>query len=211
MIDDYTCLSTTARPSPPQAAHDFPQADGGLYAEELMGHEGFTGPSSLLYHVHQPTTVKSVRTLGELEWSGDPDQALQASALPDAPLGGGGSPTLDRMPLLFNSRRRDVVRRSRIGRTRSSIATRRATSWCTSRRAGRARDAARRDLPFKSGDYLVIHRGILHRYRFGTGADQVPGHREPRPRPLAEALSQRVRPAEGARPTPSATSGGRRR
>ena len=25
------------------------------YAEELIGNKGFTGPSSLLYHLHQPT------------------------------------------------------------------------------------------------------------------------------------------------------------
>ena len=37
----------------------FRRPDGGLYAEELMGHEGFTGTSSLLYHTHPPTTVKS--------------------------------------------------------------------------------------------------------------------------------------------------------
>jgi len=27
------------------------------------------------------------------------------------------------------------------------------------------------DLPFREGDYLVIHRGIMHRYRFDAGAD----------------------------------------
>ena len=39
----------------------FRRPDGGLYAEELMGHEGFIGTSSLLYHIHPPTTVKSAR------------------------------------------------------------------------------------------------------------------------------------------------------
>ena len=38
----------------------FRKPDGGLYAEELMGHEGFHGTSSLLYHIYPPTTVKSV-------------------------------------------------------------------------------------------------------------------------------------------------------
>ena len=35
----------------------FRRPDGGLYAEQLVGHEGFTGTSSLLYHVHPPTTA----------------------------------------------------------------------------------------------------------------------------------------------------------
>ena len=28
------------------------------------------------------------------------------------------------------------------------------------------------DLPFREGDYLVIHRGIMHRYRFDDGGDK---------------------------------------
>ena len=42
-----------------------------------MGHEGFTGTSSLLYHVHPPTTVKSVRRLKETAFEADPDQTLR--------------------------------------------------------------------------------------------------------------------------------------
>ena len=38
----------------------FRKPDGGLYSEQLVGHEGFTGTSALLYHVHPPTTVLSV-------------------------------------------------------------------------------------------------------------------------------------------------------
>ena len=33
----------------------FRKPSGELYAEELMGNIGFTGPSSLVYHVHAPT------------------------------------------------------------------------------------------------------------------------------------------------------------
>ena len=35
----------------------FHRPDGGLYAEELMGEEGFSSDSSLLYHVHPPTAI----------------------------------------------------------------------------------------------------------------------------------------------------------
>ena len=51
----------------------FRKPDGGLYAEQLMGHEGFTGTSALLYHVHPPTTVKSVRRLSESTLERDDD------------------------------------------------------------------------------------------------------------------------------------------
>ena len=42
----------------PRKRHiQFRKPDGGLYAEELMGEEGFSSDSSLLYHVHLPTAI----------------------------------------------------------------------------------------------------------------------------------------------------------
>ncbi len=35
----------------------FRAPDGSLYAEELMGQEGFSTDSSLLYHRHLPTAI----------------------------------------------------------------------------------------------------------------------------------------------------------
>ena len=35
----------------------FRSPSGALYHEQLMGNEGFTGPSSLLYHIRPPTTI----------------------------------------------------------------------------------------------------------------------------------------------------------
>src|SRR5215213_5407529 len=49
----------------------FRRPDGGLYAEELMGHEEFVGTSSLLYHSYPPTTVKSARRIREVKWEPD--------------------------------------------------------------------------------------------------------------------------------------------
>ena len=80
----------------------FRKPDGGLYAEELMGHEGFTGTSSLLYHAHPPTTVKAVRRVKELKLEADPDQTLRHRHFLTSRVKKGGSPTLDRTPLLFN-------------------------------------------------------------------------------------------------------------
>ena len=40
----------------------FRQKDGSLYHEELFGTEGFSGTSSLVYHLHPPTMVKEMGT-----------------------------------------------------------------------------------------------------------------------------------------------------
>ncbi|MFQ5335752.1 MAG: homogentisate 1,2-dioxygenase [Flavobacteriales bacterium] len=45
---------------PPKRHTAFRKQDGGLYQEELFGTEGFSGMSSLIYHLYPPTQVKSI-------------------------------------------------------------------------------------------------------------------------------------------------------
>ena len=80
----------------------FRKPDGGLYAEQLVGHEGFTGTSALLYHTHPPTTVQSVKRLMETVLEPDTDRTLKHRHFRTSLLKAGGSPTMDRVPLLFN-------------------------------------------------------------------------------------------------------------
>ena len=143
----------------------FRKPDGGLYAEQLMGNEGFTGPSSLLYHVHPPTTVKSVRRLRDVVYEPDPDLTLRHRHFLTARLPRGGSPTLNRTPILFNSDIAMLV----------SIPDREDEHFYRNAQADEVVYVAEGegtletqfgDLPILQGDYLVIHRGILHRYRF---------------------------------------------
>jgi homogentisate 1,2-dioxygenase len=48
----------------PRKRHtQFRRPDGGLYAEELMGVEGFSSDSALLYHRHLPTAIVSADTV----------------------------------------------------------------------------------------------------------------------------------------------------
>src|SRR5579871_6717946 len=81
----------------------FRRPDGGLYAEELMGHEGFTGTSSLLYHIHPPTTVTHARHLGPACYVADADRTLKHRHFRTGQAPKGGSPTLGRTPMLFNA------------------------------------------------------------------------------------------------------------
>ncbi len=48
----------------PRKRHtQFRQPDGGLYAEELIGIDGFSQESSLLYHRHLPTAIVGAETV----------------------------------------------------------------------------------------------------------------------------------------------------
>ncbi|HYS32323.1 MAG TPA: homogentisate 1,2-dioxygenase, partial [Streptosporangiaceae bacterium] len=65
---------------------------GGLYAEELMGEEGFSSDSSLLYHVHPPTAIVKSEALADI--AGEARLAANHPLLPrhyrtqDLPAGG---------------------------------------------------------------------------------------------------------------------------
>nr|MBA3524860.1 homogentisate 1,2-dioxygenase [Geodermatophilaceae bacterium] len=47
---------------PPKRHTQHRRPDGGLYREELMGEEGFSSDSSLLYHLGVPSAVVDART-----------------------------------------------------------------------------------------------------------------------------------------------------
>ena len=46
---------------PPKRHTQHRAPDGGLYYEELMGEEGFSSDSSLLYHRHIPSAITAAR------------------------------------------------------------------------------------------------------------------------------------------------------
>src|SRR5687768_7524848 len=63
----------------PRKRHvQFRRPDGGLYAEELMGEEGFSSDSSLLYHRYAPTAI--------LKSEGVTEPDADASLVPNHPL-----------------------------------------------------------------------------------------------------------------------------
>ncbi|MDZ4803098.1 MAG: homogentisate 1,2-dioxygenase [Bryobacteraceae bacterium] len=146
----------------------FRRPDGELYAEELMGNKGFVGPSSLLYHIQRPTQVLRVHTLAELEWSSELNRQLRHRHFRTHRLQPGKSITGGRVPLLFNN---DVALslacaseddpyfyRNAQGDEVVFIAEGEGVFECM---LG--------NMPFSAGDYIVIPRGILHRYRLTKG------------------------------------------
>ncbi|MDZ4862164.1 MAG: homogentisate 1,2-dioxygenase [Gemmatimonadota bacterium] len=143
----------------------FRRPDGGLYAEELMGHEGFVGTSSLLYHTHPPTTVKSARRIKPIVWEKDEGTSLRHRHFRTAQARKGGSPTMDRIPLLFNSDIGMLYVEPDVNDAhfyRNSQA-----DECVYVVEGTGvLESVFGVQPVKSGDYVVIHRNILHRWRF---------------------------------------------
>ncbi len=61
----------------------FRKPDGGLYAEELMGVEGFSADSALLYHRGLPTAIVDAVAVEEDRGSLSAESPAQAAALQD--------------------------------------------------------------------------------------------------------------------------------
>jgi homogentisate 1,2-dioxygenase len=150
----------------------FRRPDGGLYAEELMGHEGFVGTSSLLYHIRPPTTVISARRVKPIVWEVDQDTSLRHRHFRTAGMPAGGSPILDRRPLLFNSDIAMLYAAPTINDTTYYRNSQADEVVYVAEGTGRL-ETVFGTLPVKGGDYVVIHRNITHRWVFDFAAGPV--------------------------------------
>ena len=159
-----------------------------------MGNKGFIGPSSLLYHLRLPTAVKSIEPLRKVSWAAEPERVVRHRHFRTAGLETGPSPVLDRVPLLFNG---DVAL--------SMVTPEKEDSFLYRNGQGDelvfvvegegSLESSFGALPFRAGDYVVIPRGVLHRWRLTEGAISIPGDRERGLRAHAKAVPQRARPA----------------
>ena len=150
----------------------FRKPDGSIYYEELIGNKGFVGPSSLLYHLHRPTEVVRINDLKTLAWESETDRKLRHRHFKTAQIRPGPSVTMDRVPLLYNA---DVA---------LSLAAPTAEDPFFYRNAqgdevvyvAEGQGSLQTPLghhSFKAGDYIVIPRGILHRYELGPGPHRM--------------------------------------
>jgi homogentisate 1,2-dioxygenase len=88
----------------PRKRHtQFRTPDGGLYAEELMGQEGFSSDSSLLYHRHAPTGIVAAEAFEPPLWTRIANRPLKPRHLRTHKLDASSAdPVLGRQHLLAN-------------------------------------------------------------------------------------------------------------
>lgn len=143
----------------PQKRHiQFRKETGGLYREEVMGLEGFSGIQSILYHHFLPPRVLKVESLGPVKPEYVDFGPLRHRAFATEDLPAGGDAISARRVLMGNS---DV----NLGVARPSKSMsyfyRNAQAyevWFTHEGAGVLRTQFGR-LPFREGDYIVIPYG----------------------------------------------------
>src|SRR6266508_1417757 len=177
----------------PRKRHtQFRRPDGGLYAEELMGQEGFSSDMSLLYHRHLPTAIVKAEAV-EIPAVADqlvPNHPLLPRHFRTQTLPPGGDPVGSRQLLMAN----DDVRLHFVAADRSSELYRNATGdEVVYVQAGRARFEAVYGAPEAGeGDYVVIPMATTHRWVLDGDAPlramviEARGHVRPRKRYLSQ-------------------------
>ncbi|SDH46230.1 homogentisate 1,2-dioxygenase [Sinosporangium album] len=148
----------------PRKRHvQFKRPDGGLYAEELMGEEGFSSDSSLLYHRYLPTAIIKAETV---------DPPANASLAPNLPLSPrhfrtqdltrGGDLVAGRRLLTGNG---DVRISYASADTASELYRNSMGDECVYIQAGRARfESTYGAIDVGEGDYVVVPTGTIHRW-----------------------------------------------
>jgi len=161
----YHCLGEI-----PRKRHiQFRKPDGNLYSEELFGSEGFSGTSSLLYHLRPPTQVRRVSLRKRLEWDAANDPTIRHRHMRTARLPAQSDPVEGRRALLYNddvaislavpARKQDFFYRD--GQGDELVYVSEGTGVL---------ESSFGDIAYRHGDYVVIPRGTIHRWR----TDDVP-------------------------------------
>ena len=153
---------------PPKRHTQFEKPDGALYYEQLFGTIGFDGMSSLLYHVHRPTQVK---TVGEaLDVS--PKIAVAKNITSRKLLGFDVAPKDDfleaREPLLVNSDVHVGLAAPRKSLTTYFYKNADADEMLFIHRGSGTLRTFLGNIPFEYGDYLIIPRGMIYQIDFNT-------------------------------------------
>lgn len=145
----------------------FRKEGGGIYHEHLMG-IGFSGIKSLIYTVRPPTQLRGVERMKDIRLEPDPDPTLRLRHLKTHRLAAAGaSPVVDRTPLVFNDEVALLLAQPsadddffyRNGQGDEVVYVTEGEGVLESQMG---------EIDFRQGDYLVIPKGIIHRYRFTT-------------------------------------------
>jgi homogentisate 1,2-dioxygenase len=150
---------------PPKRHTQHRAPDGSLFREELMGEEGFSSDSSLLYHHGVPSAIVDARTWDLPDQSTTPNTPLLARHLllhdlfDDAP---GRDLVTSRRLVLANA----DVRISYVVATETSPLYRNATGdECVFIESGTGTlETVFGHLDFGPGDYLIVPRATTHRW-----------------------------------------------
>lgn len=151
----------------------FRQKNGELHHEQLFGTIGFDGMSSLLYHLHPPTIVKSMGERVDL----NPEIAFEKDMQMRSLEGFKVSPKDDfiesRVPMLVNSDCQIILAAPKKSLRDYFYKNADADEVIFIHEGSGKLRTQLGNIEFKYGDYLVIPRGMIYQIDFDTEANRL--------------------------------------
>ncbi|WP_343634585.1 homogentisate 1,2-dioxygenase [Fluviicola sp.] len=158
---------------PPKRHTQFRKESGDLYYEQLFGTEGFHGFSSLLYHVHRPTMVRSVKELKDLT----PVPAVNKNITSRMLKGYNVAPKDDfldsREIVLFNNDLNIALAAPKKSMQTYFYKNADADEVIFIHEGSGKLRTMLGNIPFSYGDYLVIPRGMIYQMEFETEKNRL--------------------------------------
>ncbi len=146
----------------------FKKPDGGYYYEQLFGTIGFDGMSSILYHMHRPTQVKSLKK----PYSVKPEIAVENNIQSLRLRGFQVKPENDyldsRKTVLTNSDCNIILAAPKQSTTEYFYKNADADEVIFIHRGTGTLKTLLGNLTFSYGDYLVVPRGMIYQLEFDT-------------------------------------------
>ena len=152
----------------PRTPHtQFRSPEGNLYAEQLFSTRGFSGPMSLMYHINLPTEVAGWEDMGAVKPTFLEDEALRHRHLKTSRMKPKGNAITGRVPLMGN---KDVIWNQVwvADQMDSFFKSAEMDEVLFVHDGSGTLETMFGDIPFRSGDYLVIPRGTIWKIVFDT-------------------------------------------
>ena len=155
----------------PQKRHTvFQSPEGKHYYEQLFGTEGFSGMSSLLYHIHRPTQVKEILKSYSVAPEIAIDKNIRAMLLKGFELKPEDDFLQSRKSLLVNSDCNIGLAAPRNSSSDYFYKNADADEMIFVHRGSGVLKTFMGNIPFEYGDYLIIPRGMIYQMHF-DGSD----------------------------------------
>ncbi len=151
----------------------FQKPEGGYYYEQLFGTEGFSGVSSLLYHIHRPTMVKEILEATDVRPKIAVEHNMTARKLVTFDVPPQDDFLDSRTLLMVNSDVHIGVAAPRNSMTDYFYKNGEADELLFIHKGSGTLRTLLGNIPFEYGDYLLIPRGMIYQIEFDTEENRI--------------------------------------
>lgn len=158
---------------PPKRHTTFEKEDGSLYQEELFGTEGFSGMSSLLYHVHPPTVVTEIKRIKDLTPKIAIDKNMKALSLQGFSLPPAEDYIDSRKTLFVNNDLHIGIAAPKEFSSAYFYKNADADEMLFIHKGAGKFKSSYGNIPFEYGDYIIVPRGTIYQLEFNSEDNRI--------------------------------------